>query len=446
MRVLKFGGTSVGDPSRIAHVCDIVAAALPYRPIVVVSAATRVTDMLLRAVAQAARGHVDIAPLAERLHALIQPFGIDPAVIDEQITKLQQTLYQVGQDGKATPEETDLVVSFGERISARTIAAILASKGIPAEAYDAFDIGMITDEQFGGAEPLSESESLLHEALSRDTGRVPVITGFIGRTRDGRITTLGRGGSDYTAAIVAAAVGADEIQIWTDVHGVTTADPHVVPDARTIPLLSFSEAAELAYFNPRIPHPKTILPAIRRGIPVRLLDILAPDRSVGTTITAEGAGTDPANPVRAIATKKNIAVVQLTSLRMLLAHGFLSKIFEVFARHRIVVDLVTTSEVSLSLTVHRPEQLPPALADLRAFADVQVIENKALVAVVGQGIFDVIGIPARVFGILADAGVKIEWISAGSGRVNISMVVPDTQADAAVRALHRQLLSTDNRT
>jgi aspartate kinase len=437
--VMKFGGTSVGDPARIENVCEVVKSALSRKPVVVVSAASKVTDMLLKAVSAAAKGHVDIHPLTERVHSLLDAFGLDHALVEEELRTLQETLFGIGQNGKATAAEADLVASFGERISARAIAATMTQRGLPAEAFDAFDIGMITDETFGGAEPLPESDKLIHDALA-NVDRIPVVTGFIGKTRDGRVTTLGRGGSDYTAAIVGAAIGAEEIQIWTDVDGVMSSDPRIVPDAHTIPLLSFTEAAELAYFGAKVLHPKTILPAVRRSIPVRVLNTFKPTNP-GTVITAEGAGIDTKHPAKAIAAKKGIAVVQIVSSRMLLAHGFLARIFDVFARYRIVVDLVATSEVSVSLTVDRDEGLGPALDELRQIADVQVIPDRALVAIVGRGIGDALGIAGRVFGIFADAKVNLELISAGSGRANMSMVVAGSDADTAVRSLHARLFA-----
>jgi aspartate kinase len=310
---------------------------------------------------------------------------------------------------------------------------------VPAQAFDAFDVGMLTDDQFGGAEPLPDSEALLRDALGTPGDVVPVVTGFIGKTRDGRVTTLGRGGSDYSAAIVGAAVGADEIEIWTDVDGVMSADPRVVPGAKTIPVLSFNEAAELAYFGAKVLHPKTILPAVRRSIPVRVLNTFRPTHP-GTVITAEGAAVDAEHPARAIAAKKGITVVQLVSSRMLLAHGFLARIFDAFARHKLVVDLIATSEVSVSLTVDRGEQLAPALEELRRIAEVQTVDERALLAVVGRGIGDALGTTAgRVFGVLADAGVNVELISAGSGRANISVVVAGADCDAAVKTLHARL-------
>ncbi|MEI8255152.1 MAG: aspartate kinase, partial [Deltaproteobacteria bacterium] len=299
--------------------------------------------------------------------------------------------------------------------------------------------GMITDDNFGGAEPLKSSEEAIRESLLRACEVcVPVVTGFIGKTADGRVTTLGRGGSDYSAALLGAAIGAHEIEIWTDVDGVMSSDPRVVPAARTIPCLSFSEAAELAYFGAKVLHPKTILPAVQRAIPVRVLNTFKPD-APGTVITSSGAGIDPANPVRAIASKSGITVVQMVSSRMLLAHGFLARIFEAFARHKVVVDLVTTSEVSVSATVDREDGLADAIAELRGFAEVSVVRQRALVAVVGLGVGETVGVAGRVFSALGEAGIAVDMISQGASRVNLSMVVADDACDRAVRTLHERL-------
>lgn len=439
LRVMKFGGTSVGDPERIANVCEIVLArARSVRPVVVVSAASRVTDMLLKAVVAAEKGSVELEPIASRVTSLLTPFGIEPGIIAGELSALRDALESIARAGAASAEATDLVASFGERISVRGVAAAMRARGIDAVAHDAFDVGMLTDDNFGAAEPLPESERMLRDALGKTKGPIPVVTGFIGRTREGRVTTLGRGGSDYSAAIIGAALSADEIEIWTDVDGVMSADPRVVPEARTIPVLSFNEAAELAYFGAKVLHPKTILPAVRRSIPVRVLNTFKPEHP-GTVITPEGSPPDATRPARAIASKKGIWVVQIVSSRMLLAHGFLARIFEVFARYRIVVDLIATSEVSVSLTVDREERLEPALAELRGIAEVSVSADRALVAVVGKGVGAAVGSPGRIFSVLGEAGISVELISGGSGRANVSFVIEGARCDDAVRALHSAL-------
>jgi aspartate kinase len=444
VRVVKFGGTSVGDPTRIVAACDIVAGKRAKGPVVVVvSAASKVTDMLLKAANAAAAGVVDAEPVVGRVRSLLDAFSLPHSLIEREVLALREALATVAKTGSLSLEHADLVASFGERFSVRTFAAVLSARGVTATAFDAFDVGMITDAQFGAAEPLSDSAARVRDALGVDgvahaKDSVAVVTGFIGKTEDGRVTTLGRGGSDYSAALFGAAMRADEIEIWTDVDGVMTADPRVVRAARTIPVLSFTEAAELAYFGAKVLHPKTIHPAVRENIPVRVLNTFNPEGE-GTVILEAGAPPDLEHPARAIAAKKSITMVQVVSSRMLLAHGFLAKLFEVFARHRIAVDMVATSEVSVTLTVDRDDLLTPALNELRRIGDVQVVAGRSLVAIVGLGIGDALGIAGRVFSALARARVNIELISAGSGRANMSLVVADADADAAVRALHHAI-------
>lgn len=438
MRVMKFGGTSVGDPARVSNLCEIVRGALHLEPVVVVSAASKVTDMLLTAARKAAAGTVDMDAIEVRVTALLRAFEIDAALIAPELAGLRAALEAVRDAGEASAELTDLVASYGERISVRGIAATLTAKGIPATHHDAFDVGMITDDQFGGAEPLASSDGLLREqvsALAR-SGRVPVITGFVGRTLDGRVTTLGRGGSDYSAAVVGAAVGADEIEIWTDVPGVMSSDPRVVPEAHTIPVLSFDEAAELAYFGAKVLHPKTIHPAVRKGIPVRVKNTFEPAHP-GTVITADGDRS--ARGARAIAHKKGVAVVNVVSTRMLLAHGFLARIFEVFARHRVVVDLVATSEVSVSCTVDREDGLDAALAELSTIGEASVASGRTLVCVVAAGLLTSPEVCPQIFAALGREGIATELLSMGASAINVSMVVAGDRGEDAVRALHRAL-------
>ncbi len=437
MRVMKFGGTSVGDPARIVTLCDIVRAQEHTHPVVVVSAASRVTDMLLKLAASAAGGTIEHLPVFDRVRGLLAAFDLPQSLIDPELAGLADALLTIGQTRHASPELVDRVASYGERISARTVAAVLQARGVAAVAVDAFDAGMITDDQFGAAEPLPSSEAALRAALEAHLadGVIPVVTGFVGRTLDGRVTTLGRGGSDYSAALVGAALGAEEIEIWTDVPGVMSADPRVVPEAQTIAALSFAEAAELAYFGAKVLHPKTIHPAVRRGIPVRVKNTFAPDHP-GTVITA--AGDAEAEGPRAIAHKRGITVVHIESTRMLLAHGFLANIFEVFKKHAVVVDLVATSEVSVSCTVDRDAGLDAAVAELRASGTVTVRPGGCLVCVVAARLLTDPTVCPRIFAALGRAGVAVKLLSMGASAVNVGLVVPDEQGELAVRALHAE--------
>jgi aspartate kinase len=299
------------------------------------------------------------------------------------------------------------------------------------------EAGLVTDDRFSAAHPLPEAAEALVASLSRRPP-VPVVTGFLGQTRDGRITTLGRGGSDYSAAILGAALGAEEIQIWTDTSGMLSADPRVVPEARPVPRLSFAEASELAYFGAKVLHPKTLLPAMDRGLPVRILNTTRPE-DPGSQITAVADAAIKGWRVKSIASKKGITAITVASTRMLLAYGFLARVFEIFGRHHVVVDLVTTSEVSISVTVDDAAHLDDAIADLESIGHVEVRRGLAVVAVVGEGAPTQVGLAGHVFTLLGGVGIAVEMISQGASRVNLSFAVREEEADRAVRLLHRGL-------
>jgi aspartate kinase len=299
------------------------------------------------------------------------------------------------------------------------------------------DAGLVTDDRFGAAHPLPAAEALLRTSFAKRRA-LAVVTGFLGRTEDGRITTLGRGGSDYSAALLGAALGAEEIQIWTDTSGLLSADPRIVPEARPVPRLSFAEASELAYFGAKVLHPKTLLPAMDRGIAVRVLNTARPEEA-GSLVAPLGEAAESAWRVKSIACKKGIAAVTIASSRMLLAHGFLARVFEIFGRHHVVVDLVTTSEVSISVTIDDTSRLEAVLADLEGIGRVEVREGLAVIAVVGEGAPTHVGLPGHVFTLLGGVGIGVEMISQGASRVNLSFVVREEHADRAVRLLHRGL-------
>src|SRR5437870_4902547 len=316
-------------------------------------------------------------------------------------------------------------------------AAVLAAAGLPARHVDARRC-IVTDETPGRATPNPAATAARTRAELvplLDAGMIPVLGGYIGAAAGGITTTLGRGGSDYTAALVGAALGAGEIQIWTDVSGVQTADPRVVTGARTIPSLSYAEAAELAYFGAKVLHPKTTQPAMDQGIPVRICNSRAPD-DAGTLVS--GAADVWPGTVKSIAHKSGITVVQISSARMLGAYGFLRALFEVFDRHELPVDVVATSEVSVSLTVDDPAPLPAVVAELEALGDVQVQPRRAIICVVGEGLRSTPGIAARVFETVRDINVSL--ISQGASRVNLTFIVDEEHVAEAVVRLHTALL------
>jgi aspartate kinase len=444
--VMKFGGTSVGSAERLEAVARLVEERLPRRPLVVVSALGGVTDELIRggrlAVArdpgtealvdglrkrheEAVRALLPEGPERERLLSHVETVLAELRVLYRGVHYLEEL----------TPRSLDAISAMGERLSFEITAAALCARGVPARAVDARQV-LVTDDGFGRAQPqFRETEARLRARVAPllAEGSVPVLPGFIGVTPQGVTTTLGRGGSDWSASLFGSLLGAEEIQIWTDVDGMMTVDPRVVPGARAVAEVSFAEAAELAYFGAKVLHPATIRPAVDRGIPVFVLNTLNP-AAPGTRIVAEAGGAHGAP--RALAFKKGLCVVLIREPRMLMAHGFLARVFEVFARHRTSVDLIATSEVSVSLTVDDPSSLPAIERDLQEVGEVQVLRGMAIVSVVGRGFARQPGLAARIFGALRE--VNIVMISFGASDVNVSFVVSEADAERAVRALHAQ--------
>jgi aspartate kinase len=443
---MKFGGTSVEDASAFDRVAGIVVEHVDRQPVVVVSAMSRVTDGLLASV-QTAAGKADAAgALAalevhfERHRAVARSLLKTEAttafesLLDRSRTEIADLLQTLASRLMPRPPLQDVVVSYGERLAAALLAAVLRERGVAAQYVDARRC-IVTDEEHGRAHPLlAETSQRTREQLVPliEAGTIPVLGGFIGASTDGATTTLGRGGSDYTAALVGAALDAREVQIWTDVNGVLTADPRVVKEARTIPRLSYAEAAELAYFGAKVLHPKTIQPAVERSIPVRICSSRAPAEP-GTIV---GAETEAApRTVKSIAHKTGVTTVQITSARMLGAYGFLHALFEVFNRHRTAVDVVTTSEVSVSLSLDDTSNLPSIIKELEQLGTVQVEPNRAIICVVGEGLRGTPGIAARVFSTISDINVSL--ISQGASSINLTFIVDEARANETVARLHK---------
>lgn len=435
MIVMKFGGSSVSNAERIRDVLEIVKGRLQRKPLVVASAFRGITDDLFALAEEALHGSDSrLEKIRARHLEVIADLGLDREIIKDNLAELAVLLKGISLVKELTPRTLDYVVSFGERLSTRIIAAHFNKAGIPTEQHDAFDIGMITDNQFGASQPLPEADAEIRRHVSKMT-RLPLVTGYIGKTRNGDITTLGRNGSDYTATIIGAAIGAEEVEIWSDTDGIMTADPRVVPEAQPIELLTFEEASELAYYGGKVLHPATIVPAIRKSIPVRALNTFKPDHK-GTTILA----TIPQNRVgvKSIAHHLGNYVVNITSSRMLMGHGFLARIFDVFAKHKIVVNMVATSEVSVSITTDSPRGLDVATKELEQIGDVSVEKDRAIICVVGEGLKFTPGIAGDIFQALKDAGVNVLMISQGASKINVAFVVKNEDAQRSVQALHRK--------
>ena len=435
MIVMKFGGTSLGDRERIDTVVRLVKGRLARRPIVVCSAHSGVTDLLLAGARAAAAGKPDLEPVASREREVLRSLKLPERIVAEDLARLDELFKGLSLLRELTPRSLDHVAAFGERMCVKTIAALLRRRKVPATAVMADEAGLVTDSRFTRASPLPEAYDNLRASLAAVKG-VPVFTGFIGRDREGNVTTLGRSGSDYSATIVGRAVEAEEVEIWKDVDGVLSADPRIVPHARPVERMTFAEAGELAYYGAKVIHPAAVHPAVERGIPVRILNTFRPE-APGTLILRDRVGRAPV--VTSIASKRGIRLVNVTSARMLGQSGFMAGLFEIFRRHDVVIDLIATSEVSVTVSVDRDEGLAASVEELKAIADVALEEEMALVAIVGDGLGKSVGLAGRVFGALGDAGVNVRAISYGASETNLQVVVAQADANRSVAALHAAL-------
>jgi aspartate kinase len=454
--VMKFGGTSVEDSTAILRTAGIVAGrrAKGLNPIVVVSAMSKVTDTLLAAAAAAGRNQREEAlKLSDALRTRHLNTAAELITNPDRLTSLQLNIHHdfdslddllrgISAVGELTPRTSDHVVSFGERLSSVMVAAAFLERGLNAAHVDARTV-ILTDAHYGKAAP---NERAIENALTAQTlplvelGKVPVMGGFIGSC-DGITTTLGRGGSDYTAALIGGALHTGSIEIWTDVNGIMTTDPRIVPEALRVKTISFEEAAELAYFGAKVLHPATILPAVQKNIPVYVLNSRNPGND-GTKITA----TTPSctSPFKSIAAKKKLTIIDIVASRMLLAHGFLKMVFDVFDKHGCAIDMVSTSEVSISVTVDSKEALPAICAELSQIADVKAEGAKALICLVGEDIRGHAGIAAQVFDAIKH--VNIRMISQGASEINMSFMINEEDVEEAIRSLHQKFFSAPDAT
>ena len=449
MIVCKFGGTSVQDADAMTRLAGIIKARHKQQPIVVASAMGKTTNLLLEVAQTAAGGKRQdaldlLAKIKEKHIKEAQKMGI--AVAEDWVLEIINTYFKEMRDlvkglaalGELTPRVSDAIASYGERLSTAVLTQVLANNGMPAQLMDAREC-IVTDDNYTRAGIIFDRTDAAIVGYFRPVlkaGKIPVFQGFIGRTTDGRTTTIGRGGSDYSAAIVGAALEAEDIQIWTDVDGIMTTDPRMVKEARRIRSISFDEAAELAYFGAKVLHPATIVPAVRKNIPVHVLNSYKPDQE-GTTIT--GQAPECENPVKAIAFKSGITVVNVASTRMLMAYGFLKKIFEIFEHHKVPVDVVSTSEVSVSLTVDETSKLWDIITDLKKIGEVNVEGSKSIVCCVGDNLRNIPGVPHIACRALQD--LKIQMISQGASAINITFVIDDEKLPEAVRGLHDAFFS-----
>ena len=443
---MKFGGTSVADPDAINRLIGIVGqqqAKTKSAPLVVVSALSGVTDRLV-AIAQLAeegasqRAAADVQALLERHISVATAVTSESrtrllADVRREIEELNGLVHALAVLREVSPRSRDAVHAVGELVSSRIVAAAFADRGIASRWVDARTV-LITDAEHNAAAPdMMETCDRARERVAPllADGTVVVLGGFIGATASGITSTLGRGGSDYSAAIFGACLGVDEIQIWTDVDGMLTADPRIVPQPRLVPQLSFAEASELAYFGAKVLHPSTILPAVAKNIPVRILNSRRPDNT-GTLITAEGRPAE--GQLTALACKRDVTVIDITSTRMLMAHGFLRRLFEVFERFKTAVDVVTTSEVSVSVTVDDTRRLEAILDSLHNFAEASCEREMAIICAVGENL----RLDPTLFGraVTSLDRIPLRLVSQAASRRNITFVLRDADVLHAMMRLH----------
>ncbi|MBX3279123.1 MAG: lysine-sensitive aspartokinase 3 [Acidobacteria bacterium] len=457
MIVMKFGGTSVEDETAIRRLSYVVRRSLesdPERPpIVLVSAMAGATNTLLDCARLSCAGCRDAAEsqlaALEARHDRVAAELVPAEELSELRTHiarlfadLRVALDEISALGRLAPHLSDAVASRGELLSSRIVDAALRSEGIRSVWCDIRE-AVMTDDDFTRAAVLFEQTDARLAAMFNPhiaAGSVPVTQGFLGAAPDGRTTTIGRGGSDYSAAIIGAALDADEIQIWTDVDGIMTTDPRIVAEASKVDVISYAEAAELAYFGAKVLHPSTLLPATRKGIPVSVRNSRRPEIA-GTSIVQRAPQS--VNPVRAIAFKRGITIVNISSGRMLMAYGFLARIFDVFARHQTAIDMVATSEVSVSMTLDDTRNLDRIIPELETLGEVTIERNRALICLAGEHLRSTPGVAARIFSSIDR--INVSMISHGASAINVSFIVADEDLTAAVRALHTEFFSGEGR-
>lgn len=437
MIVMKFGGSSVANAERIKHVASIIKAYREKRPVVVLSAMGDTTDHLLAAADLAVTGTVDVAGVAKLHEETARELGINIDAIEALLAELKQLLTGISMLKEISRRSRDYLVSFGERMSVRMMAAYLKSQGVDAKFYDAWDIGFVSDSNYMAAELLDEVwENIPRHLGSYSKGldnAIPIVTGFIAKDKRGIITTLGRGGSDLTATMIGAAMNAEEVQTWKDVDGILTSDPRVVKEAKPVPEVTYEEAQELAMFGSQVLHPRSMVPVRKSGTPVRVKNSYNIE-SKGTIIVEKHSGKVP--PVCAITSVKHVQLIDMVSNRMLGAAGFLAHIFNNFLKWNVCIDVIATSEVSVSCTVSGKEKLEGLVQDLSKACDVSVRKERAIVTVICD-VEHSSAILASGFEALADEGINVQMISQGASKVNISFIVNDDEADRTVQILHQ---------
>jgi len=442
---MKFGGTSLANAERIKNISDIIKARLVRKPVVVVSAVGGVTDLLLNAAKEASRGvnpNEKVEEIIDIHKNILRGLNLKDEFLMDDFVRLYDTLNGVYLLKELSPRSMDLIASFGEIFSSKIVSEHLNSINISSGQYTGWDIGILTNDNFTNSEIFEET----YERISNNFNyldKVPVVTGFIAKNSEGEITTLGRGGSDYTASIIGAALNSEEIEIWTDVDGIKTADPRMIPNAKQWDRITFDEASEMAYFGAKILHPKTIKPAINKNIPVRILNTYNTNNK-GTLIVKKD---DDESLFRSISLKNDVTVIRICSTKMLFAYGFLARIFDIFNKYKISIDLVSTSEVTISLTLDKvnngSKNLEQAIHDLEKIGKIEVLKERSIVCIVGKGIRNKPGILGKIFNTCKNLDVNVEMVSQGASPISISFVVKKEDSEGVIKELHKELFEDE---
>ena len=444
MIVMKFGGTSVGTAESIRETCRIITERKDRKPLVVVSAhnspTCRMTDTIVHSGSEALAGNANPQPVIDLQHQICLDLGLPTDLVDDLLKRYSELLIGIKMIGELSVRTYDLLMSFGERMSHIIIAEVINREfDAEAVAISAMDLGLVTDAHYGSAMPDESCYPTIKKNVDAVGDKIIITTGFMGLSPEGHIATLGRGGSDFSATIFGAAVGAEEVEIWTDVDGVMTADPKVAAKAESIPELSFLEASELSWYGAKVLHPSTMIPAKKHNIPVRVLNTHKAS-APGTLIVS--ALTKTNKVAKSIAHHKHIKMVTITSSRMLGTYGFMAKVFEVFAENKIDVHMIATSEISISLSTPADVDLTIVEEQLSKYGEVNVEDNKAIVCIVGENMSGTPGVAAKVTTALANEDINISMISQGANEINIALLINADDTTAAVAALHRVIFES----
>ncbi|MEA3255037.1 MAG: aspartate kinase [Candidatus Altiarchaeota archaeon] len=461
MIVMKFGGTSVGSAKEILKVIDLITGE-SRKKVVVVSAIAGVTNRLNEIARKVVNLPVAVVEKeADEFHKDILSFHIETvggvvkdkeihegvaAVITELANELRITLLGIGYLEELSPKSLDYILSFGERFSTLILTAALKSHGVNAKSLTGYEAGIITNSCFGQAKPIFKKidKSIKKKLIPLlDKGILPVVTGFVAADEDARITTLGRGGSDFTASLLARYLDAEEVQIWTDVDGILTTDPRIVSNASLIPTMSYVEAMDLAYFGAKVIHPKMIEPAMDADIPVRIKNTFKPE-SEGTLIVREQKRIE--GVVKAVTIAKDVAIVNLKGVGMAETPNIAASVFTLMGDHNINIIMISgSSESNLSFVIKRTDVVNAVTLLNTGFMancirNLELIEDSCIIAVVGAGMQGTKGIAAKIFQTITDEDANIIMIAQGSSEVNISFMVKESEGGTVLKALHKRFI------